>query len=91
LELVGTLLAAGADPNARDKFENTPLALAALNGSCEQMQLLLKHGADPNAVDKYGETALHRAVSNQVCRRCLAGDHAPDARFCRLCGNTLDA
>jgi voltage-gated potassium channel len=31
----------------------------------------------------------HRAISNQVCRHCMTGDHAPDARFCRRCGHPL--
>ena len=33
----------------------------------------------------------HGPVSTQVCRRCLAGNHAADARFCRICGHSLAA
>jgi voltage-gated potassium channel len=32
----------------------------------------------------------HRGVSTQVCRQCMAGNHAPDARFCRRCGHSLE-
>jgi ankyrin repeat protein len=46
LELVGWALAAGADPNVREKQGCTPLHYA----SClDAAYLLLKHGADPNA------------------------------------------
>ena len=32
----------------------------------------------------------HHTVTTQVCRQCLAGDHALDARFCRRCGHSLE-
>jgi len=31
-----------------------------------------------------------RAVTGRVCGRCGAGEHAADARFCRLCAAPLD-
>jgi ankyrin repeat protein len=82
LEIARTLLAPGADPNARDDSRRSPLALAVRNGSCEQMQLLLQHGADPNAVDEYGGTALHGAVSNQSLPQVqLLVEHGADSNL----------
>jgi voltage-gated potassium channel len=33
--------------------------------------------------------AARQKVSTQVCQACHAGDHAPDAVYCRLCGMRL--
>jgi voltage-gated potassium channel len=33
---------------------------------------------------------VHGQVTSQVCRQCMAGNHAPDARFCRRCGHSLE-
>ncbi|NOZ40498.1 MAG: hypothetical protein GXP24_09765 [Planctomycetes bacterium] len=65
---VRLLLAAGADPEIRDRQQSwTPLQCSAFcnHGSdgIEIAKLLLQHGANPNAVEpKYNETALHYAV-----------------------------
>ena len=44
-----TLLARGADVNAKDKNEETPLIMAAKAGDSETVKLLLDKGADANA------------------------------------------
>jgi ankyrin repeat protein len=56
------LLAAGADPNAKDNFGVTPLFFAASAGLTETIKLLLAHGADPNVKDLQGFTVLSNAV-----------------------------
>ena len=54
---VRNCLAAGADPNARDEFnEETPLHMASWGKS---VRVLLEAGADPHARTKRGETPLH--------------------------------
>ncbi len=54
------LLAHGADVNARDKFENTPLHWAAVYNGLEAAKALLTHGADVNARNQWGDTPLGR-------------------------------
>ena len=60
-ETVGILLAAGADPNARDIDGETPLHHAARDGEAEAVGVLLEAGADWNAGDHDGDTPLYQA------------------------------
>lgn len=55
---VVTLIARGANVNARDDYGYTPLMWAAQEGHVMTMGALLKRGADVNARDKQGRTAL---------------------------------
>lgn len=59
-------LARGADVNARDDDERTPLFSAVLGGSVALAGLLLESGADVNARDNQGFTALHYAAQEQL-------------------------
>jgi hypothetical protein len=79
VEIVGLLLAAGADPNAaRNHRQSGPLHYAAdgyINGPAwdakrqvKTIRHLLGAGADIHAQDKNGATPLHRAVRT----RCAA-------------------
>ena len=47
--------------NTLDKYDNTPLMLAAAKGNLTKVKELLSLGADPNIQDKLGMTALSRA------------------------------
>ncbi|MES1206506.1 MAG: ankyrin repeat domain-containing protein [Pseudomonadota bacterium] len=59
---VRTLLARGADPDARDEDGRTPIFSALLGGSVALLGLLLESRADVNARDGRGATALHLAA-----------------------------
>lgn len=59
-ELVKVLLAAGANPNAKDKMGRTPL-MQALD-SKEVFDLLVAAKADANITDERGDTVLMRAI-----------------------------
>lgn len=56
------LLEQGADTESRDGIGNTPLIVAAGEGSLVAVKLLLDHGADINAVGNRNTTALIAAL-----------------------------
>jgi hypothetical protein len=64
LALVQTLLARGADVNARDDGGATPLMLAATRDEPVFLKPLLDAGADVNAQDTLGRTALMVAAES---------------------------
>jgi ankyrin repeat protein len=61
---VTALLAAGLDPNARDKNGWTPLHFAAQNQDPAAARQLIAHGARVDAVDEHGNPPLFKAVFN---------------------------
>jgi uncharacterized protein len=61
-EVARTLLAAGADIEAREANGITPLLMAALNNQQEVAYVLLEHGAQVNVEDFWGRTPLFAAV-----------------------------
>ena len=70
--IIGRLISAGADVDARNRRGAQPLHYAADGGpgspvwdaraQAEAVACLIEAGADPNATDKSGVTPLHRAV-----------------------------
>jgi ankyrin repeat protein len=52
----------GANPNAKNNDDSTPLHIAAYHGHVEIVKLLLKRGADPNAKNNDDSTPLHIAA-----------------------------
>ena len=78
IEHTRALLAAGADPNARDEIGQTALHVAS---SAAQTQALLNAGADPNARANEGHTPLHEAWGEQT-EDLLAAGADPNARDC---------
>lgn len=63
VQQVQNLLERGADIEAKDDFDNTPLHCAAFNGHESVARLLLKNKANINAKDGFDWTPLHWAVS----------------------------
>ena len=61
-EMVRFLLDCGADVNAQDDDNWTPLYPAAWNGRLDLVQILLEHGATVNAPTRSGETPLSKAA-----------------------------
>jgi ankyrin repeat protein len=60
-DVVAFLASRGADVNAVDNNQETPLHLAAFGGKTSVCTTLLALGADPAAKSKRGETALDKA------------------------------
>ena len=61
-DLVKMVLAAGADPNARQMAGYTALHAAAAHDNVEMAQALLDAGADPSLRSEDGQTALDKAL-----------------------------
>jgi ankyrin repeat protein len=59
---VRSLIEEGADVNARDEDDFTPLHVAAEYGHTDVAALLIEWGADVNAQDDMGWTPLHKAA-----------------------------
>lgn len=56
--LVVRLLAAGANPNARNDYGSTPMAEAAIRGDVRLLRALLAAGAEVESPDADGQTSL---------------------------------
>ena len=62
-DTINTLIELGADPNARDRYRQTPLHIAAgYNPNPDAIMLLLEAGGDVEARDAYDHTPLHAAA-----------------------------
>ena len=57
-------LAAGAEVNARNQWQQTPLHLAADTGHTDLARLLIEKGAEVNAKDDEQQMPLHWAANN---------------------------
>ena len=65
IQVVKHNIANGADVNAKDESESTPLHSAALFGFKEIAELLIAKGANVNAKNDGGETPLDWAISRK--------------------------
>lgn len=75
VKIAASLLARGADPNARQQSGFTPLHTAAKNGDAELLKLLLAYGANARAANGKGETpaALARESGHHDIAALLDG------------------
>jgi ankyrin repeat protein len=77
VEALARELEAGRDVDARDRFGQTGLMVAAMRGDSETVAWLIAHGADLDHTAKFGLSALMLAVANghqEVARRLVAAD-----------------
>ncbi len=70
---VQLLLQAGADVDAANEFDATPLHWACERGAHDVMRVLLDHSPPANAelVDDCGRTPLHVAAENEMLREAM--------------------
>jgi len=77
-EIVDILIASGAEIDAQDKFGNTPLWRAIMNGrgNPETVRILLNHGADKNVSNNYGisPASLAQEGSDRTIKEILSED-----------------
>jgi len=98
-DIVRTLLHAGADVHAQNRFGDQPLHAAAIGNpnsprwnpvaQVATIDTLIEAGADPNAADKRGVTPLHKAVrtrSAEAVRTLLK--HGADPAIKNKSGST---
>jgi ankyrin repeat protein len=81
-DMVAVLLDAGADPNLKNKDENTPLHVAAAEGREDVVKRLVQKGADVAALNKQRWQPSHWAA---------AGGHASVLKQLVLSGADLHA
>ncbi|KRT84307.1 Ankyrin repeat-containing protein [Oryctes borbonicus] len=72
-EILEVLLKRGADPNAADANDRTPLhgAIVKFSRTCEPAKLLLNAGANVNKPDAFGYTPLHLAALNEFSQSVM--------------------
>ena len=63
MEVAELLIDKGADENAEDSYNRTPLLLATSDNHKDIAELLIAKGSDLNAQDVYGKTILHHAAA----------------------------
>jgi len=64
IELIIKIIKAGANINAYNEYEDTPLHIATENEDEQVIQTLLEHGADVTLVNRDGKTAYMVAMEN---------------------------
>ena len=77
LELLQAMVRDGADVNARDEWENTPLHWAKDKAVA---QILIQAGADVNARNKGGQTPLHGKRDKDVVQALITAGADVNAR-----------
>ncbi len=82
-EILGLVIAVGADLNARTEHGETPLHLAAGWGHSDAVPVLIAAGADLSARTVSGETPLHHAAEHgtpETVRALIAAGADPNCR-----------
>uniref|UniRef100_UPI00398EBF96 poly [ADP-ribose] polymerase tankyrase-2 isoform X2 n=1 Tax=Pristiophorus japonicus TaxID=55135 RepID=UPI00398EBF96 len=75
-EVVNLLLCHGADSNARDHWNYTPLHEAAIKGKIDVCIVLLQHGGDPHIPNTDGRAALD--LADPSAKTVLTGEYKKD-------------
>ncbi|KAK0507181.1 hypothetical protein JMJ35_010219 [Cladonia borealis] len=76
LKVCQEMITEGANINARDKFDYTPLILASLCGHYEVVQLLLESGALCERDTFQGERCLYNALNDRIRNLLLSYEYS---------------
>lgn len=79
-EAIVAYVRAGADPDAKDEQNDTPLHWAADAGACDAIRGLVAAGADIGSRNDLGDTPLHLAVDAQTTRVLVSEGADMDAK-----------
>ena len=83
MESLKSLIQAGQNVNAMDRFGDTPLGIAIGDDSQEIVQVLVDGGADPNRTDGNGNSFIHLAVRQgnpEIVRTLVKAGANPDEK-----------
>ncbi|GIK05315.1 hypothetical protein Aspvir_009421 [Aspergillus viridinutans] len=87
--IVRMLVEAGADLEAKNSMDETPLARAAINGSASAVRLLLEKGANVESRDKWGFVPLLLAAEKgHTAVVCLLLEYGASIESANADGNT---
>jgi ankyrin repeat protein len=86
---VQSLIKKGADPNARNGLELTPLHIASASWQMDVMQTLLLAGAQPDAPSTYGTPLTFAATSGNVPGAGILLSKGVDVNYARTDGITV--
>ncbi|KAH0604915.1 uncharacterized protein H6S33_006583 [Morchella sextelata] len=86
VEILRELLAAGADPNARNHHMSSCLTLAAEYGHLECLKVALEYGAEVNVVDRDNDTPMILAL---YCQRWDVVEFLLEQEECDLVARNL--
>ncbi|MFT3768193.1 MAG: ankyrin repeat domain-containing protein [Minicystis sp.] len=81
--LVKLLLARGADPNRRTKYDGTPLHSAIIWEDAEVVAAMIAAGADPSVPDASGRAARASAAGKKWLLDALGGHASPTVEHVR--------
>jgi len=90
-EEVRLLIARGANIEARDKFQQTPLIIACRLSNIDMIKQLLESGANPNVKNEWGYGPLYYAachISNTEITKLLL-DHGANPNCTDQSGNSI--
>lgn len=90
--LIQTLVDLGLEINATDKYGQTPITVAAVDGDEEVVSAYIQASADPNIADRQGVTPLHHAAywGNEAIVRLLMKNGADVAALTQTGRTPLD-
>lgn len=69
--MAGLLIDRGANPNAQDDFQCTPIFQACIYSRLEVLDMLIRRGANPEAQSFSGKRPLHFARTPEIAKRLL--------------------
>jgi hypothetical protein len=86
MRVMQLLIEHGANVNARDRDQVTPLHQWSSTGNHKAVRQLIEHGADVNARDQAHSTPLHNASSVGILE--LSNYYSGTGRMCMHAGST---